>query len=266
MSMQKGSSTTTQRTDVPDWYGEAAQNMTRDFINAPQAQLAGLTPDQLRSGELSRIMAQNAFSGSGLSDYAGQIASAGGPVTAADIRDNLNPYLQDVGRQVLTDMRREKDNAIAGAGARSANAVAFGGSGPALERGQIERGYNQNVGRAMTDILSSGWDRATNLANANADRKMSALTAAYGAASGAAGDEYNRQSSAIDRLLGYGTLTQAQAQKALDVPYTSMQRYASLVPFGQSTTTPTYFNPLEQLLGIGLAGSRMYSNFNGAQK
>jgi hypothetical protein len=251
MSFQKGSSTTTQKTQFPEWYEAAAEKLTRPFAESPTAQVAGLTADQLMSGDLSRQLARNAFDGGALNGYAGRIESAGGPVTGDDINALLNPYLNRVGRQVLNDMGREKDNANAAIGARSANAVAFGGSGPALERAQLERSHGQNVARAITDLLSGGWDRASALASANADRKLGATTAAYNAASGAAGDTYNRQASAIDRLLGYGTLTQAQAQKALDVPYTSLQRYASLVPGAQSTSTPTYFNPLETLLGIG---------------
>jgi hypothetical protein len=261
MSFQKGSSTTTQKTQFPEWYEAAAEKLTRPFAESPTAQVAGLTEDQMMAGNLSRQLAQGAFGNTSLADYANRIEGAGTAVTGDDIKGLMNPYLETVGRTVLNDMGREKSNANAAIGARNANAVAFGGSGAALERAQLERSHGQNVARAITDLQNGGWDRASALASANADRKLSATTAAYGAASGAANENFNRQASAIDRLLGYGTLTQAQAQKALDVPYTSLQRYASLVPGAQNTTTPTYFNPLEQLLGLGLGAAGIYKGF-----
>jgi hypothetical protein len=261
MSMQKGSSTTTQKTQFPEWYEAAAEKLARPFAESPTAQVAGLTADQLMSGELSRQLAHRSFDDSGLGGYAGRIEAAGGPVSGAQISAQMNPFMEAVGQSVISDMRREKENSDAGIGARHANSVAFGGSGAALERAQLERGHGQNIGRAMTELKSAAWDRAAAQASANADRQLGATTAAYNAASGAAGDNYNRQASAIDRLLGYGTLTQAQAQKALDVPYTSLQRYAGLVPGAQSTTTPTYFNPLEQLLGLGLGAAGIYKGF-----
>jgi hypothetical protein len=253
-SMNKGTSTTTQQTQYPDWYQAAATGMTAPFMTPGKSMVAGMTEDQLMSGNLTRDLAQKQAGGT---DYAGAIMSAGGAVSGDDIRDQMNPYLKDVGRTVLTDMRGEKNIANAQIGARNANSVAFGGSGAALERGQIERGYGQNVGRAITDIMSGGWDRASQMANANADRRMNAAVAAGSANS----NQYNNQRQSIQDLMGYGTFTQAQAQQGLDIPYLAAQRYQSLVPGAQTSSQPITWNPLESLLGLGLGAAGIYRGF-----
>src|SRR5690606_16926253 len=159
-------------------------------------------------------------------DSSGGILDAGRGVTGADIKGLMNPYLETVGRQTLLSMGREKDNANAAIGARNANAVAFGGSGAALERAQLERSHGQNVANTISGLLAGGWDRASALASANADRALTAninADAAYGNMMGRRGD-------VINGLLTTGAIAQAQDQANLDLPWTDWQKFMSGLP------------------------------------
>lgn len=260
---QKGSSTSTQETSFPSWVTDSQQGYDawrdryfQDYAGGGGSPVAPLTGAQRRAGDYYWALAEE-----NTPNYAQSIMDAGNPVTGAAIKDGMNPFMDTVGRQVLTDMQREKDDASAQIGARSANAVAFGGSGPALERAQLERSHGQNVERAMTSLLSSGYDRAQALAEGNANRRLSASTAA----SSAATDAYNRRMGAVDSLLRYGTLEQAQEQAKADRIRSLIDWYGSAIPQpGGSTsqTDPLYFNPIETILGIGLTGSQIKKNWN----
>lgn len=184
----------------------------------------------------------------GKRDFSGGILDAGRGVTGDDIRGLMNPYLETVGRSTLQAMGRERDNANAGIGARNANAVSFGGSGAALERAQLERGHGQNVGNAISGLMSGGWDRASNLATANADRALNANIAA----NSAYGDMMNRHSNAINGLMTTGAIAQAQDQANADLPWTDWERFMSGLPTPGATKTtnqPQTIDPLGLLIG-----------------
>lgn len=183
-------------------------------------------------------------------DFSGGILDAGGGVTGDSIKGLMNPFLDTVGRSTLQAMGRDRDNANAQIGARSANAVAFGGSGPALERAQLQRGSQQNMGNMVAGLLSGGFDRASQLATGNADRRLNANIAA----DGAYGNMMDRRNGVINGLLTTGGIAQAQDQANLDLPYSDWQRFMSGLPSPGSTTTqndPQYFDPLAFLGGIG---------------
>lgn len=244
---QSDTTSTTQQTSYPDWFNAAATANTLPHMQPQKNMIAGLNEDQLMAGNLARQGARNANSGP---DYASAIMSAGGPVSGEDAMALANPFLQSVGRDTVNSMRSERDNSSAQIGARNANAVAFGGSGAALERAQLDRGYGENVGRTINSILGQGYDRGMQLAEGNANREMSAAVGANSAAN----DTQSRQRYALQDLLGYGNMAQGQAQKQLDIPWTAMQRYQSLQPGAQVSTQPdTSPGWLQQLLGVGLS-------------
>lgn len=253
-SRNKGSSTTTQSVNFPDWYQAAATANTAPWMTPSAGMVAGMNDDQMMAGNLTRQNAQNAYSGT---DYAGKIMEAGGAVTGQDALDLANPFYKSVGRDTIDTMRRERDNASAQIGARNANAVAFGGSGSALERAQLNRNHLDQSGKAINTILAQGYDRGMSAAQQNAQRQMQAAQAASGVSRGQFADRRNAASD----LLGYGGFTQAQAQQALDIPYLALQRYQSLLPGSQTSTQPITWNPLETLLGAGLGAAGIYQGF-----
>jgi len=264
---QPSTTSTTQSVQFPDWFSAAATANTLPFMQPQKNMTAGLTEDQLRAGNLARQGARTAYSGN---DYASRIADAGqgyqaAKVTGQDAVELMNPYLDSVGRDTLNALRREHGNTAAEIGARTASGVAFGGSGGAIERAQLNRSHGEQVGSTISNLLSSGYDRGAQLASENAQMENNArqfnssqnLAALLGANT-AANDTQSRQRYAMQDLLGYGNMVQGQAQRVLDQPYTAMQRYAGLMPGAQVNTQPNN-SPgfLQQLLGVGLSVAGM---------
>lgn len=259
MAKQKGSATSTQQSGPPQWFSDTATQLYAPHLQPTQHRVAGQTADHAMAGDLARRHAAQAFN----SDWSGQIAGAGGGysptlVDGAAIREHMNDYLHDVGRSTLGAMGRERDIADARLGARNASAVAFGGSGPALERAQLNRAHGEQVGSTINQLMAQGYDRAVATAMANAQMANQAeqhgssqgLAAAI-AANSAFGDTMNRQQSALHGLLGIGDRNQAHAQRILDVPYNSLSQLAGLLGSTTTQQQPIYGNPLASLIGLG---------------
>lgn len=248
---QKGSSTSTQQTSYPDWITDSQQGLDKardtyfnDQMAGGGAPLAGMNPTQQRAGQwYGSILNDNQ------PDYPGMIMDAGAPVTGAQIVEGMNPYLDRVGRDTLNAMGRERGNRDAEIGARHASAASFGGSGAALERAQLNRGHGQQVAQTIGSLLSGGYDRSSQLAEGNANRRLSAATAA----SGASIDHLDRRTRAADSFLRYGTLQQAQDQAQQDRVRSLLDWYASGIPGAPATTSetqPIWGNPIETALSL----------------
>lgn len=270
--MNKNDTTTTQKTEYPQYIEDAQKALTTTglgmitpFLQAPQYSRAGMTQDQLMAGDLARKSAHGAFG----NNYAGQIAGAGGGytpslITADGINSMMNPYLDAILDPAMTRMRGERDNSLAQSAAQSANGVAFGGSGSALRDANIMRGFNQDSAELEAGLRGQAYDKATQAALQNAQMQNQAgqfnsqqsLAALLGA-NNAESDAFNRQQTALATLLGYGGRTQSEAQANLDIPWMNLQRGLSLIPGVAGTTVSTQPDNspsfLQQLLGAGLA-------------
>ena len=199
-------------------------------------------------------------------DYSKEIADAGGGYTAhtvsgEQILDGMNPFLDSVGQDVVSTMRRERDNTDAQIGARHASAVAFGGSGPALERAQLNRAYNDNVGKAINTIKAQGYDKSTDLALANANMLNQAeqFNANQGlnakiAANQAVNDDVGRKMNAFGVMQQQNIFDLAQDQEEYNRLLKLIDWTGSKLPqpgVTQTKSEPVHFNPLA-LLGAGL--------------
>ncbi|MCZ4270888.1 hypothetical protein [Maritalea porphyrae] len=211
-------------------------------------------------------------------DYTSEIAAAGGgytPSTAQahtvdgeQIIEGMNPYLEGVGRDTINTMRRERDNTDAKIGARHASAVAFGGSGSALERAQLNRGYGENVGKAINGIMAQGYDNSTNLALNNAQMKnqadlanaqMANEAARFGAsnnlnskiaASQAVNDQHGRKINAFGAMERQNIFDLAQNQEEQNRLLNLLDWTQGKLPtpgVTQTSTKPLNFNPLAVL-------------------
>jgi hypothetical protein len=257
--------TTTQSTEggsttnYAPWIGPSQQGLAgialmqnMHNLTPQQHSIAGFTPDQLQGMDYTRQFAAEQFGG-GSPNY----------MTGDSFKEYMNPFLDTVGKTAVDGMRREHENNLARSGVKAANGVAFGGSGAALERAQLARGMNEAVPAVLGNIMSQGFDRATNAAmsartlNDNLDQSRS-----------------GRQMSAIQGLLGAGGLQQGLAQKSLDLPYESLKRIAAFVPgvydqnqsywsSGNSTQPDNSPGMLQQLLGGGLTLAGMKSDGGG---
>jgi uncharacterized protein YoaH (UPF0181 family) len=303
MSFQKGTSDTTNTTSYPQYVEDAqkaaitaAGGMAAPWIKPQNYAIAGQNLDQQKAAELARTQAEGAFN----TDYSAQIARAGNAgygveklgnpalmeaakVDKKSIVDNMNPYLEGVGRSTLSNMRREHTANDAQIGARAASGVAFGGSGPAIARGQANRAYGEQVSSTIQNLMAQGYSQsqaialanasaenaaraknmdATNRAaefNANAQNDANKGNAALNISSLTSADQaynntYNRQQGALSGLMGIGDKNQAFAQANIDLPWTMLNRVSSMLPGVAGTeteSTPQYFNPLEALVGLG---------------
>ena len=254
-SKNSGTSQTTNETTYPQYIQDAqkatvnaAVGMAAPHIKGSDYTIAGQNEDQLMAAEIAR---NSALAGN-TTDYSKQMANIGADGDrSAQIEKYTNPYTQSVGRDVLANMRREKTASDAAIGARNASGIAFGGSGPALERAQLERSYGQNVGSAINSINSSAYESAVNQMNADKAMELAQLQAADSAAN----NTFNRQQSSLDKLLDIGNQNQTFAQSQIDAPWTNLNRVIGVVngtDAGSTKTSskPVYSNPLETIIGV----------------
>lgn len=256
MSKNSGSSTTTNATTYPQYIQDAQEatvnaaiGMAAPHIQGSDYTIAGQNEDQLMAADIAR----NSALGANNLDYSQLMADT---IPTGDqstqIQEYMNPYTENVGRNVLAEMRREKNASDASIGARNASGVAFGGSGAALERAQLERNYGQQVNSAIDGIQSDAYDKA--VSQMNTDRAME--LAALQAADSAANNTFNRQQSSLDKLLDIGNQNQTHVQAQIDAPWTNLNRVIGVVNgtnagSTQTSSTPTYTNPLETIMGVG---------------
>lgn len=301
--MKDNKSTTTQSTGYPDYVTDAqknvitqAGNLANPLISGDKNMYAGSTPYQQQalqgaSGALNKASDpandltwafRNFQPGYDIATYGTQSVDPA-QITGAEIQGLMDPYLNSVGRDQLANMRREKTASDAEIGARNASSVAFGGSGPALERAQLERSYQNNVGNAINSLRSQAYNNAAqltaqnvaarnnvNLANAAAQnaanagnasimnnrnqftsqQAMQALTNADSAANSAA----SRYNAALQSLLGTANADQQIIQNQLNSPRDALSWYSGFIPGVTGTTTSTSktpTNPLSTLIGLG---------------
>lgn len=277
---------TTSATSFPSWMTDSQNNLhdrTREYFNG-QVKNGGfdvtdLTGNQQMAGQLINGMAN----GNG-GDFSQQILAAGkgydpsmasaSMVGGSEIQSLVNPYLDSVGRDTLDAMGRERANTDAQIGARNASATAFGGSGAALERAQLNRGYGEQVSSTINNLMAQGYDQATSIAMANADRATNVnlanaqagnTAAQFGAAQGlsaatsagnSANSAFNNKLGAVGSLLNYGGLEQSQNQAESDRMKSLLSWYSGQIPGVNGTTVQTAPdnspNFLQQLLGGAL--------------
>jgi hypothetical protein len=152
----------------------------------------------------------------------------------------------------------------------------LGGSGEAIARGQLERGFGENVASTVGALMAAGYDKATavalanaqmqqqtGLANQAAENTMRTTGADYGLKSGQVNDQFRtsqqaRELAAQLAIMQGGGQQQAFGQRALDVPWTMLERLLALTPrqmnsqtISQKESPDNSASPLQSLLGFG---------------
>lgn len=275
----------------PAWTQTANQNlhnaalaMSAPHVNVPNFTLAGFNPDQMRGFDYQRGMATNAFESqptqitgpTSVNPVMGTASQVGG----AQIAAQMNPYMSAVINPAIQSMGRDRNAKQASIGAQAASAGSFGGSREAIHRGQVDRAYNENVGSLVGQLMAQGYDRATatalsnagmaqqmELANVGAQNRgqefnVNSSFQKFGAEEAARDSQFGRQRTALQDLLGTGSMQQLFAQEAISQPRKQLEWYSNFVPqvYDQSTTrtgatvnespdnSPSTF---QQVLGLG---------------
>lgn len=284
--MSKGSSqSSTERstTSYAPWIQDAQQdvagaayNMAEGLLYASPFARAAMNADQRKGYDLARLSARNAFEGN---DKIGMVDQSGGRATAAQLDPNevnalMNPYLKNVLGTAMDTGRREYQNADAALASKYANSAAFGGSGDAIARGQLARGYAGDSQSMAAKLMADGYNQAQQAALANAQmRQQTNLTNMdYGLKvpqinSQLLDAQQRRELMAAQGILAGGNQQQAFAQSVLDAPWTALQRLQATVPqvydsnkVTNKETETSGGGGLGSILGAGLSLFRSLSD------
>ena len=169
-------------------------------------------------------------------------------VSGEDVSGLLNPYLRNVMGTATDAGRREYMNADAGLQAKYAAGQALGGSGEALARGQLARGFAADSQNLAAKTMAEGYDNAQRLAMANASMEQQARSANQGAQNAFASQnldtwlktpqinsqlmdaQQRRELTAAQAILSGGNQQQQFAQGILNTPWEALARLQGLTP------------------------------------
>jgi hypothetical protein len=101
----------------------------------------------------------------------------GAQLRGGDYAEFMNPYMNSVIDSTINTMGRERDRAASSIGARAAASGSFGGSREAIQRGQLDKNFGEQVGNTVALLMAQGFDKATAQAMANTQlRQQTDLT------------------------------------------------------------------------------------------
>jgi hypothetical protein len=178
-------------------------------------EIAGFTPDQLAAMEMTRgAIGTGAGAVNQAVGTAGQVAGftpgqvQGQSFLNANIGAYMNPYLQNVAGNVLSDLDRQRLMQQNQNAANAFQAKAFGGSRQGILEAETNRAAQENAARALTDLYSGGFNAAAQLAGQDLSFAQQAALANQQA--GIAGAGLNLQ--AAGQLGQLGTTQQQMSQ------------------------------------------------------
>lgn len=262
MSKGGGSSTpanttnqTTTTVQLPDWAQSYAQQ------NAAQAQalsqqpytaytgpeVAGMSQDQTNA-----IAAVNALQGQAGNVYGGAISNVQNLPQAT--QSLLNPYLGSVEADTVSNINRAAALQGQQDEAQAVGQGAFGGTRDAVQQALLQSETQRNIGQAINQIQSQGWNTASNQALTQAQLEGQLATGQQTAGLQAAGAQYTMgaQEQALQQAQYSNALQNWQAQQ--NWPYQQLaiaQSALAGTPYGNTTTSqqPYSSNNAASILG-----------------
>lgn len=306
MAKNGDTQTTTETNTPPEWLQKIQQSvagtaggMAAPFTLNPAFGLAGQNVDQQAVQNGWRDLYINNQNNHGLqgqaaTTLAGPAALANAAqVDAGDVTRNLNPWNQAVVDATMRNMNRNHAQELAEIGARSAAAQPFGGSGEALMRAQSNRDFQDKSNSMVAQLMQQGYSQAQAIAQANTQMRQQAEMANASAANQVnlqnaqfanstannnasramqgENDWWTHMLQSMQGLQSSGDRQQQFAQQGIDLPWTMLQKYASLVPgYSDPGGTKTRVSPdnspdpIMQLLGMAttLGASYLKSDEN----
>jgi len=249
---------------------DQAVNLAQQPISLPSVQVAAPSPLQQQGfGQAAQTGVGQQTVGQGIQSLQAGLGSAyAGP----NISQFYNPYqsyvIDEINRQA-----QQQQNQIAG---QAVQAGAFGGGREGVQRAELQRATQQNIGQAQQQGFGQALQAAQNQQQLQAQTGLSAGQALLGAGA----QQQAMQQGDIQSLLQAGGIQQqlgqqaleAQRQTSLQQAYEPYQRVEFLknimtnLPTTQSSITATTApgsNPLAQAAGAGLGA---YAAYNIAKK
>lgn len=242
--------------------------------------VAPFTPDELAAFQQTRDI--QGVAPDRIAQGYGIAAGAAAPITGEELSGYMNPYLQNVAGQTISELQRNRALQGQQDAAAAVSAGAFGGSREGVLRGMRDRDLGMQISDVMERTMAGGYDRAMEQA---LQQRQQALQTGVGltgiAAQGQAADVTD-----ISTLYGMGGQQRGMDQANLDLAYedfTRQQEYpynqlgylsglitgaAGTTPRETTTTTtaPGAQQPgaLTTIGGLGLAGLGTYANLYGS--
>lgn len=257
-------------------------------------EIADFTPDQLAAMDMTR---QAVGTGSGAVNQAvstaGQVAGynpqqvQGQSFLNANIGAYMNPYLQNVAGNVLSDLDRQRLMQQEQNAAAAVKAGAFGGSRQGIVEAETNRAAQETAAKALTDLYAGGFNAAAGLAGQDLSYAQQAALANQQA--GLAGAGLNLQAANQLGALGQTQQGMAQAdiaalgnigsmQQQLAQAQTDAERNLIFEKFGlqqgalgalaplagnvtsKTTSTPSGLQTLGNVLNVAGAGMTLFSD------
>lgn len=221
----------TNRAYAPDWITNAVQGFTNNVTN-----LAGQNPASFvagSNGNLDRAAAgAEGLSGTpGTYDAATDLTRSVGQADAPDIASLMRSFMSPYTKQVVDATSADLDHSdnIARQQSDLSNPAAFGGSGIALTKGNLEDALSRARGTTLGGLRSQGFDTAltgaTSQANLIQQQRNQRLAAAQGLDT-IANDYGTNQRANIGTQIGAGTVTRGVTQDQLSAPL-NLQTWAT---------------------------------------
>lgn len=238
-TVQSSNTATTSNQYIPQWLTNASQfgvtnaqnliNSGTPQYNAPLA--VGMSGDQMAAGSLIRnnVGAYQPY----FDDASGAIKSSftpNDPKTLAyglsGIGQYMDPYIDRVVNSVSDISKSNLSNALKQTDDQAIAAKAFGGSRHGIQEGVATAQNNRDTNNLIANLLSSGYNQATNFLgqDVQTQNSMAQLNRQNALAGGQALSNLGTANRAantadINNLLTYGGLEQQTGQSALDKLY-----------------------------------------------
>jgi hypothetical protein len=94
--------------------------------------------------------------------------------TDADISGYMNPYMENVIGNALSDIERKEMASAENIDAQASKASAFGGSRQAIQQAENTRNFAEIAAKTAAELRSQGYEDAANRVQADAQRQMQA--------------------------------------------------------------------------------------------
>lgn len=142
--------------------------------NLKARQFAGFTPDWHAGADRMRGAAGAGQGAVNLGVGAAGQAAGYTPqmMPGMDRSAYMNPYMDEVANRTMMDMDRQRQMMMQGLGDQAARAGAFGGSRHGVTEAETNRGFGDLFGNQMAQMRMSGFDNASGLMQADANRAM----------------------------------------------------------------------------------------------
>ena len=254
------SSTTTQ-VQVPDWVqsqlqgnlATANQLATQPYQAYSGPTVAGFTPDQLASFQAIQ-------SNLGSTQPAFNLAESQVQNLPATTQSLLNPYLANVEGDAVSNIQRSAALQGQTVAANAVGAGAYGGTREGVQQGLIASEAQRNIGQAVNQIQSQGYNTAQNAALQQALDEGNIASA--GQTANLQGISALNQAGQQQQTLQQAQYASAmqQWQAAQNYPYQQLALQQSALagsPYGNTVTSsqPYNSNTAAQMLGLGISAA-----------